>query len=184
MSAEITNAVLSGLTIVAILCGPVAALHIQRRLDEDREAKRRKLTIFKTLMTFRVARLSPEYVRALNSIDVEFTADNDKEKSVLKAWKELNDLFSNYKTTQNAEEKSHDLNAALLEAMGKSLGYDFDRVYLKKGAYYPEFLVNVEVEQHTLRRLVLELLDGSGKRKLPVAVFEQAFPDVKPLEKP
>jgi hypothetical protein len=62
--------------------------------------------------------------------------------------------------------------------MGRSLGYDFGKVYLKKDAYYPEFAQNIELEQHVLRKRVLELLDGSGTRKLPIAMFEQKFPDL------
>jgi hypothetical protein len=41
---------------------------------------------------------------------------------------------------------------------------------------------DVETEQHALRKQLVELTDGSGRRKLPVATFEQAFPDVKPPE--
>ena len=174
----IVGLLLSALTIFAIFYGPIAALKIQRKLDEEREARSRKLQIFKTLMSYRVTRMSPHYVQGLNLIDVEFTGDNDKEKAVREAWKELNDLFANFKTTLNAEDKANDLNAALLAAMGRSLGYDFDKVYLKKGGYYPEFLMNVEMEQHSLRRQLLELLDGTGRRKLPVATFELKFPDL------
>jgi hypothetical protein len=175
---------LSAVTICAIYYGPISALKIQRQLDEEREARNRKVQIFKTLMSFRVTRLSPLYVQGLNLIDVEFTGNNEKEKAVRDAWKELNDLFSNYRTTTNAEEKSNDLNAVLLAAMGKSLGYDFDKIYLKKGGYYPEFLMNVEMEQHSLRRQLLEILDGTGRRKVPISVFEQRFPDIKLPAKP
>jgi len=176
----VVGAVLSAITICAIFYGPIAALKIQRRLDEERETRSRKLQIFKTLMSNRATRVAPLYVQALNLIDVEFTADNPKEKAVRDAWKELLDLFGSWKATQNPEEKSTELNAILLAAMGRALDYDFDKVHLKKGGYYPEFLGNVEVEQHTLRRLFLELLDGTGRRKLPVAVFEAKFPDIKP----
>jgi hypothetical protein len=168
----IIGLLLSAITIFAIYYGPIAALKMQRRLDDERETRSRKLNIFKTLMSYRVTRLSPQYVQALNLIDVEFTATS--EKTVRDAWKELNDLFSTYNDTPNAEDKSHDLNAALLSAMAQSLGYnEFDKVYLKKGGYYPAFLVNVEMEQHSLRRQLLEVLDGSGRRKIPVAIFEQ-----------
>lgn len=178
VSLGIVGLFLSAATIFAIYYGPISALKIQRRLDEEREARNRKLYIFKTLMSNRATRVSPLYVQALNLIDVEFTASDEKEKAVRDAWKELNDLYSNYNTTPNALDKSNELNAVLLAAMGKSLGYDFDKVYLKKGAYYPEFLGNVEIEQHALRRQVLELLDGTGRRKLPIAMFEQKFPDL------
>jgi hypothetical protein len=177
--------VLSAASIFAIYYGPISALKIQRELDEEREARNRKLQIFKTMMSYRVIRLAPNYVQSLNLIDIEFTANNDREKAVREAWKELNDLYANYKSTPNAEDKANDLNATLLAAMGKCLGYEFDKVYLRKGGYYPEFLYNVEAEQHTLRHLLLELLDGTGKRKLPIATFERKFPDLadKPTSK-
>lgn len=166
--------VLGIVTVLAIVVGPVAALWIQRILDEGREKKNRKLWIFKTLMSNRATRLSPLYVQALNLIDVEFT--DPKEKAVREAWKELLDLYTNYKTTPNALEQVGELTAVMLAAMGKTLGYDFDKVYLKKGVYYPEFLGNVELEQHALRRSFLELL--AGKRRIPVGVLQDKFPEI------
>jgi len=172
-----TGVVLSTLTIVAIVVGPVAALWVQRVLDQIRDARNRKMWIFKTLMSNRATRLSPVYVQALNLIDVEFTAKNAAEEAVRRTWKELLDLYQNFKTTPNASEKATELNAALLAVIGKSLGYDFDKVHLKKGAYYPEFLGNVDLEQHSLRRSILELL--AGKRRIPVGVFQEEFPAIR-----
>jgi len=169
---------LSAITVFAIFYGPIAALKVQRKLDDQRETKSRKLYVFKTLMSNRALRLSPPYVQSLNLIDIEFTAENQAEQAVRDAWKELMDVYSNFKSTPNAEEKANDLNAALLAAMGRSLGYEFDKVTLKKGCYYPEWFVNIETEQHALRRQFLELLDGTGKRKIPIALFEQRFPDL------
>lgn len=169
--------ILSAISILAIYYGPIKALKIQRELDEERATKGRKLQIFKTLMSNRATRLSPPYVQALNLIDVEFTENNDDENEVRETWKELLDLYGDYEKIQNAQEKADELNAALLSGMGKSLGYHFDKVHLKKGAYYPKFFGDVELEQHTLRRQLLELLDA--KRKLPIATFEQKFPDVR-----
>jgi hypothetical protein len=180
----IVGSVLSVITIFAIYYGPIRALKIQRQLDAEREARGRKLGVFKALMCNRSVRLSPAYVQALNLIDVEFTENTAEERAVRDAWRELNDLYASFNKTPNAADKANDLNAALLAAMGRCLGYDFDKVYLKKGAYYPEFLVNVEVEQHSLRKLVLELLGGTGKRKIPVAIFEQKFPDLADTPNP
>lgn len=172
-----TGIVLSIITIVAIIVGPIAALWIQRLLDAGRDEHNRKMWIFKTLMSNRAVRLSPVYVQALNLIDIEFAADNEKERAIRDAWKELADLYTDFKTTPNAADKANELNATLLAAMGKSLGYDFNKVYLRKGAYYPEFLGNVEFEQHALRRAFLELLNG--QRRVPVGVFEERFPEIK-----
>jgi hypothetical protein len=171
-----TGIVLGVLTIIAIVVGPIAALWVQRKLDEGREEKNRKLWIFKTLMSYRRTPLSPNFVQALNLIDVEFTESNEQQKAVRDAWKELFDLFSNYRTTPNAEDKAFDLISVLLKAMGRCLGYDFDKVYLKRGAYYPEFLGNVEEEQHAVRRGILNVLLGKGR--IPVGVFEEKFPAI------
>jgi hypothetical protein len=58
--------------------------------------------------------------------------------------------------------------------------YDFDNVYIKKGVYYPELFGDVEKELHAVRKGILALLDGSGRLKMPVALFEQRFPEVTP----
>lgn len=168
--------VVSTITIFAIYYGPIAALKIQRKLDDERESRNRKQWIFKTLMTYRATPLNMNFVQALNLIDVEFVADNDAEQAIRDAWKELLDHFNNYNQVQNPIEKSVELTAVLLSAMGKSLGYKFDKVYLKKGAYYPSFAMNVEQEQHAVRRGLLDVLEG--KRRIPVGIFEDKFPQI------
>lgn len=172
------HAVLLGvISILAILAGPIFAVQAQVWLERRREARNRKLWIFKTLMSYRATNLAPIFVQSLNLIDVEFNGDNDKKKTVRTAWKVLLDHFSDL--PQNSAALTATLTANLLLAMGKCLGYgDFDEVNIKKGAYYPQGLGNVEQEQHALRREVLELLDG--KRRLPVALFEDKFPDLIP----
>jgi hypothetical protein len=51
MSAEAWVGLLVGVaTILAIIQGPIIALRIQSRIEEDRETRNRKLWIFKTLM--------------------------------------------------------------------------------------------------------------------------------------
>ena len=49
----VVGLVLSAITIFAIYYGPIKALKIQRQLDQEREARNRKLLIFKTLMSNR-----------------------------------------------------------------------------------------------------------------------------------
>lgn len=176
-----TGIVLSIITVAAIIIGPVAALYVQRKLDEGREARNRKLWVFKTLMAYRATPLSPNFVQALNLIDVEFERDTDKERAVRNAWKVLLDHFGdlgnpNIPAAAIPLDKSATLTTNLLLAMGKCLGYAFDEVQIKKGAYYPKWLGNVEEEQHALRRGVLDLL--AGKRRVPVGVFEEKFPEI------
>ena len=69
--------------------------------------------------------------------------------------------------------------------MSACFNYDFDEVYLKRGAYYPKYFMDTEQEQNTLRKQLLEVL--AGNRRLPVGIFEQKFPepvDVHPKELP
>jgi uncharacterized membrane-anchored protein YhcB (DUF1043 family) len=174
-------------TIVAVVRGPIMALRIQRKLDEEREKTNRKLSIFKTLMSYRATRLSPHFVQALNLIDIEFT--DPSEKSVRDSWKELQDHYADWgrKTTAQRQvegkaliDRSDDLLADLLVRMGGSLGYTFDRVYVKKASYYPEGLGDMEQEQHALRKGFLRLL--AGEASLPVAVFQQQFAPLTSLE--
>jgi hypothetical protein len=175
-------------TIVAIIRGPIIALRIQRELDEEREKKNRKLWIFKTLMAYRATRLSPFFVQALNLIDIEF--DSESEKFVRDSWKELQDHYADWGRKTAAErqtagstliDRADDLLADMLVKMGSSLGYAFDKVYIKKASYYPEGLGDMELEQHALRKGLLRVLAGDAW--IPVAVFEQAFAPLNSVEK-
>jgi hypothetical protein len=175
------------LTIVAIVAGPIIALQVQRKLDREREDLNRKLWVFKTLMSFRAMALAPSFVQALNLIDVEFNGDNEKEKAVRNAWKVLLDHYYDLNRAKDPDsealtEKSTQLRANLLMAMGRRLGYDFDEVLVKKGSYYPTGLGNVEAEQHAIRRGVLNVLSGRGR--IPVGVFDEKFPPItlEPIE--
>lgn len=175
-------------TIIASLVGtlfaPLIALKAQKKGEERKQSLDRKLWIFKTLMSNRATRLNANFVQALNMIEIEFP--HPSEKGIRHAWKELLDHYTAWGAKTEAQRKaderadvdrSNELLAAMLETMGRSLGYDFDKVYIKKGFYYPEGLGNIEAEQHALRRRLLALLSGSGA-KLPIAVFSQDF---KPL---
>jgi len=176
-------------TIAAIVLGPVLALQIQRKLDEGREVRTRKLGLFRTLMSLRATFLAPAFVQALNLIDIEFT--DASEKPVRDAWKELQDHYSDWgrKTAEQGKsdeskdvERAGELRAELLVKMGTTLGYNFDKVYVKKGIYYPRGLGDMEEELHALRKRLLSLLAGTSK--LPVAVFEEKFPPMTVLPDP
>lgn len=186
IAVGVATIVVSALTIGAIFYAPIVALKVQREGDEEREKRGRKLWIFKTLMGNRATRLNANFVQALNMIDIEFTGTT--EKGIRDSWKELLDHYTAWGAKTEAQrkvdeksdiERSTDLLAEMLRKMGEGLGYDFDKVYIKKGFYYPEGLGNIEAEQHTLRRSLLALLSGKGM-KLPVAVFTQDFQSLSP----
>lgn len=170
----------SWLTIVAIVLGPILALYAQRVLDSFREKRRRQILIFRELMITRYTRLSPRYVEALNAVPIEFE-NRGRQKRVLDKWKEcLDHLGTDSTKDPNAwSVRGFDLVVDLLYEMSQCLGYDFEKLRIKREAYLPQMFADIEAQQHALRRQLLELTDGTGKRKLPVAVFEQKFPDLK-----
>ncbi len=59
--------------------------------------------------------------------------------------------------------------AELLSLMGKILGYDFDKVRIKKGIYIPRGHGNIEFENNIIRRGIVEIL--SGKKGFPVSQY-------------
>jgi len=165
------------IAIVAIITGPTSALLIGKYIEERRAKKNRKIKIFQDLMANRASRLSATWVQALNGIETEFYGQTN----VIEAWRVVMDHL--YSDDANDEKKVDQWMTTLtnstnemLYQMGESLGYHFDKVTIKRNAYNPKAWGEIELENHAVRKKFLELLDG--KRKMPVAVFEEKFPDL------
>ena len=152
------------LTIAAILLAPLVAVQVQKWLEVFREERGRKLWVFKTLMATRAANVSPEHVQALNMIDLEFRGK--RYKKVTDAWKAYLDHLASFPNEgDEAEQKRWGENrvdrlATLLMQMGKSLGYGFDEVHVKKGVYAPEAHSQIENENTLVRRGLIRVLYG------------------------
>jgi hypothetical protein len=161
------------LTILAVLLSPLVALEVQRRLEEHRERRNRKLTIFRNLMTTRASRMAALHIEALNSIEVEFYAKSGPDKEVLDAWREYSSHLYQPDNLLGDDlkrwgEKQDDLVVDLLHTMANNLGYDIDKVTIRKNGYYPKGYIEVENELHALRKVALEVF--GGKRPLPMAI--------------
>lgn len=162
------------LIVMATLSGPVLAVQAQKWIERIRERRLQKRMLFDTLMATRAARLAPEHVRALNSIDLVYygrrrLGRTKREQAVLDAWREYHDHLS----TPYSQEgfpvwvaRGAELFTNLLFAMAQELGMKFDRVQLTKGAYTPVAHGQLEDDQHLIRKFLLELL--SGARQLRV----------------
>lgn len=160
------------LTIIAIIIGPIAAVQIQKLIERTKEQKNRKVYIFKTLMASRGSALSHSHVEALNRIDLEFS-DDKKYVKVIQAWKEYFDNLSQ-KVDDNQipiwSSKNEELLVELLFEMGKSLGYKFEKLLIKRNIYSPIGHARIEQEQETLRRNLNEVLDG--QRFIPMTLIQ------------
>lgn len=165
------------ITISAIFLGPILAVQIQKFIEYRNEHRNRKLSIFYTLMSTRAARLTKEHVSALNMIDIEFYGkiffgkhkQSEGEKEITNAWKLYNDHLNNKSPYDNPDiwnEKVDDLFTALLYAMAKYLGYDFDEVQLKRNCYRPLGHDDLELDLYKLRKGLVGVLDG--ERAVPM----------------
>jgi len=165
------------ISIVAIFRSPIVALNAQKRREEVEDRHKRQFELFRTLMTYRATPLSVPFVQALNSIDLEFDAESDRDVGIRQAWAELLAHFTNDKGQPNFVQQSQNLIIKLLSLMSRALGYAYDENYLLQHTYYPIAHGSLEEQQNELRRLLLELLRGN--HRLPIAIFEEKFPDLQ-----
>ncbi|WP_051236110.1 DUF6680 family protein [Ottowia thiooxydans] len=169
-------------TIVAALLGPILAVQAQKAVESLREKKRRKAFLFEQLMATRAARLAPEHVRALNMLDLAFYGErvlgiqhrSTKEQRVLDAWKEYHDHLNNKIDDAQISlwaAQGDELFTNLLYTVAQDLGFKFDRVQLKRGAYSPIAHGEIETEQTELRKAALSLVTGKHALKMNVVAF-------------
>lgn len=107
------------LTLAALIVIPIVAVVIAQWLQNRSEKRKDKMQIFKTLMTSRIYRWTPDSVNALNIIDIVFSDD----EKVRAAWKDLNDKYRVTNPDQQHLKKIENAQYKLLEAMANSLGY-------------------------------------------------------------
>jgi uncharacterized protein DUF6680 len=158
------------LTIAAIIIGPLAALLIQKHLENRRVKEDRKIMIFRNLMANRASRLSQPYVQALNGIETEFYG----ERKVIEAWRSLNDhLYTPQPEERDPNrvawgDRLTDLLTELLFDMARSLGYHFDKVTLRRNVYYPTGWNTLELENTKLRQAAVRVFEGEKPLKIEV----------------
>ncbi len=166
-------------TVLATVLGPVLAVQAQKWIERVQERNRRKSWVFNQLMATRASRLSPDHVQALNMIDLAFYGRRDFGKSratktevaVTDAWHEYLDHLSTRTDEMVWGVRSDELFTNLLSAMAKDVGYSFDRVQLKKGAYSPVAHGEQEAHLQTQRQLLGEVLAGDRSIKMEVTAF-------------
>ncbi|WP_022719872.1 DUF6680 family protein [Rhodopseudomonas sp. B29] len=157
--AVIANAIF---VILATLMGPIIAVWITRKIDAERARTTRKLDVFRAMMRNRRMHLSPDYVNAFNLIEVEFQGVEPVER----AFKDVFNHMSASVSQPDWFDKFRRLTTRLLYAMGKNLGYEMEQLDVLEGGYNPTAFGQLEEEQATFRRLLIEVLQG--KRSLPV----------------
>ncbi len=151
-------------TLIAIAVSPLIALEVQKWLENRRASLDRKMSIFRKLMSTRATQLAPAHVEALNAIEVEFYSKSGPDKKVLDSWR----LYINHLNSRAGEgealnrwvEKKNGLLVDLLYQIGQRLKYDIDKVAILNNAYHPKGFVEIETEQHALRKAALAVLSS------------------------
>lgn len=169
--------------ILATLLGPILAVQAQKAVERFRDIRGRKLWVFQTLMATRAARLSTEHVQALNMIDIVFYGSrrllgrrSASEQRVVDAWKEYHDHLNTKFDDAHVSlwnTQGEEIFVNLLFAVSQDVGYKFDRVQLKKGAYSPVAHGALEQQQNAIRQLAIAVL--SGERALKMEVTDLPF---------
>jgi hypothetical protein len=161
--------------ILAVAVAPFLAVFAQTKINERKEKRNNRLWIFRTLMATRGNKLSMDHVQALNLIELVF--DNvKKEKMIIEKWNEyLDHLFKpqeeNVELQKTWSEKADDFLAELLYEMGKTLGFNFDKVKIKRGIYSPKGHGEEWIDNLQIRKGLCNIL--TGKDGFPVKQFNK-----------
>lgn len=157
------------LILIAIVSGPVIAVFITRSLDNRRERRNRRWQIFSSLMGTRRARLSREYVNALNLVEIEFHGH----EGVMKEWKSLMVLLcgnpidpDNTDAIRNWMADVDKRLASLLHQMSSSLGLEIQQLDIFGGGYSPIAWAKQENEQKEMLNLMAELFKVAKEKNL------------------
>ena len=176
-----TETTFAGITITnwvmifAVIAGPIFSVQIQKYIEGQKEAKERKIKVFKDLMATRASTLAYQHVVALNMVGLEF--QGKAFTKVVNAWKTYLDHLGSFPNNDESMikvwvEKKNDQLSDLLYEMGISLGFEFDKVHIKKSGYIPQAYSDQEEEQKFIRQAVAEIF--MGKRDIPMRVV--SFP--------
>ena len=140
--------------VLATLGGPVIAVQTQKFIERASENRRQKQIIFRALMANRATRINDDYIRALNSIELEFLPRwwKPQNRNVINAWRTLfGELHNPPVDEPNANrawnQRIDDRLVELLSAMSRALGYRFSSEELRRGIYYPRAKVELEQAQ-------------------------------------
>ena len=164
---------------MATIAGPILAVQAQKWLEKATERRKRKLDIFYVLMATRDARLSPEHVRALNQIDLEFSGarflanvhlQTPKERRVTDAWKAyLENLgeLANENNFASLNITRAERFLSLLLSLLEYFDFRFDRNTLR-GSYSPMAHEQTQIEQDSIRTNLAAVL--AGKQNLSIAI--------------
>jgi hypothetical protein len=157
--------IMAAAIVVATFAGPIIAVLITRYIDDRRHRRERKMEVFRALMRNRRNALAPEYVGALNMIELEFAGS----APVLRAFKTLFDHYQVNPQPADWGERLRSLTARLLYVMAKDLGYDMEQLDVMEGGYTPSAYGAIENDQKAVLAAMAKV--ARGEAAIPVVMI-------------
>ncbi|WFS00171.1 DUF6680 family protein [Rhizobium tumorigenes] len=166
--------------VLATFLGPILAVFVTRWVDDRRSKTTRKLDTFRVLIRTRRSQLSPDFVAALNMVEIDY--HNAPKVQIIYA--DLMRQLNTKPTEANWHERTERLVARLINAMGQNVGYSMEQLDILEGGYIPQGMVDEEQLQHLLRRSLLNIFNGG--QPLPVTIVSPPPPqaDTAPTPSP
>jgi hypothetical protein len=150
--------------VFATFTGPIAAVWVTRLIDDRRAKRARQIDIYRTLMATRRMAISPEHVRALNLIEVEFHGQNPVEDAWRAYIRHLNTVVD--AAWENAR---NDLLAVLLSKIAKHLGIVKGEIDMRNGGYAPSGWLFRDERLGAIQDYVMAM--ARGEASLPIKPY-------------
>ncbi|MFS8183255.1 DUF6680 family protein [Pseudovibrio denitrificans] len=155
--------ILGIVTAIAALLGPAVAVWITRLSDDRKEARARRMDLFRTLMRTRMMPIHFDHVGALNLVEIEFSHD----KQVIAAWREyLKNLGKSFPSEDDPEIQSkfrqerETLLTKLIYEISKVLNFKVEQLDILEGNYIPQGWNDDDWEHKLVRKSMIEVLAG------------------------
>lgn len=169
------------ISIVAIFAGPIVAVQLTEYLREQKETRRRKINIFKTLMATRQTILDQKHVQSLNLVEIEFHGLRERRVvDTLRLYIAHLNLNVLPQEGNQWDQRRKELLAAMLYEMAKVLNFNFDQSQIQTGSYSPQGWLTTGVENEQTRKLWLEVLNGTRT----LNCFNAPQPSPRPVTQP
>lgn len=152
------------------LLGPLIGIQSQKFFERKQAIKQRKGDIFRTLLVSQQDKASPECVKALNLLLIDFSDANQALKNAINDYK--NHLFCDEHNSMG-EEAWIRLQDTKFYALLKEVAKNYDKSLIKDNElvtfnYEPKIQVDRKNQELFIRRELCEILDN--KKSLSIAV--------------
>lgn len=174
---DTTNIILACSTLFGPVISAFIAIYYTRYADKQKIKNARRFEVFRNLMKTRGFQLHPDHVMSLNLIPSDFNDDTD----VMMKFKEyINHLYrpnpSDTSENQRFFAERELLFGKLLVSIANSLRINIDADEVMHFKYSPMGWASVEIEQEQLRKLWINVLQGSTPISVKPVVQESVLP--------